>query len=127
MGNKYNVVSYRTAKRLYEAGVKLDTDFVYKDGYLLVGRKSIYFDISMGFLKWFKKEDALAAPTFIELWDALPKYIIINGKECEIYHTMDYDREIIGYRNSGYYMHGLQGLTEAAAELLLLLKAKNFF
>lgn len=126
MVNNYNVVSYRTAKRLHEAGVKLDTDFVYKDGYLLVGRKSIYFDVSRGFLKWFKKEDALPAPTFSELWDALP-FTIESKNSVFNKAVLAKTHSFVAYRNAErIYTHtcGNGNLAEAAAEMLLHLKEK---
>ncbi len=136
MTNKYKTVSFETAQKLHEAGIKLKTAFFYDtDGDLWVEDNDPN-DTTEDDLAFIRLADRLIeyttysttrfpAPTFDDIWDALPKYIQVNGREAGLYFRMDYDRQVIGYENTHYYFHALDGLTQAAAEMLLMLKHEN--
>ncbi len=138
MTTKYNTISFETAQRLHDVGVKLKTAFFYfhegedlltkidtelDDKYLSVMDGKIY-KIQKGYM------GLVFAPTFMELWDALPKDITIDGNICYLY--INYEDGYIEYYNSILRKEYIavkikDGLVEAAAELLLHLKEKGIW
>ena len=124
-----NVVSFDTAQRLKEAGFKIQTQF-----YFINNGKTLIYENSDGILihiegeydPFYTLEDKIPAPTFQELWDALPKYIVINQKEYSLTLTPNYDRQWIGY-NANLHVFILydDSIAEATAQLLLMLKQQQ--
>lgn len=127
-----SVVSFETAKELNNAGFIFDTAFCYS----LSGELHLHlFDADTG--GWFStiqggeasyENGRIPAPTFTELWDALPKDVTVNGNIYYLYVNTEDD--YIEYYNSVLRKECISvkikdGLTEAAAELLLILKAKG--
>ena len=139
MTNKYKTVSFETAQKLHEAGIKLKTAFFYDtDGDLWVEDNDPN-DTTEDDLAFIRLADRLIeyttysttrfpAPTFDDIWNALPKDITIDS---DIYHLyINKEDDYIGYYNSilrkDYIAIKIKdGLTEATAEMLLMLKHEN--
>lgn len=139
MTNKYKTVSFETAQKLHEAGIKLKTAFFYDtDGDLWVEDNDPN-DTTEDDLAFIRLADRLIeyttysttrfpAPTFQDIWNALPKDITIDSDIYYLYINKEDD--YIGYYNSilrkDYIAIKIKdGLTEATAEMLLLLKKHN--
>lgn len=124
-----NIVSFNTAKSLKEAGFKIQTQF-----YFINNGSTLIYENSDGILihtdgeydPFYTLEDKIPAPTFTELWDALPKYIAIGGAEFSLSLTPNYDRQRIGY-NANLHVFILydDSIAEATAQLLLMLKQQQ--
>jgi len=134
--NKYKTVSSKTAQRLHEAGVKLKTAFFYfhegedlltkidteLDGKYLSVMNGKTYKIQKGYM------GLVFAPTFMDLCDALPRDITIDGNVYYLY--INYEDDYIEYYNSFLREECIavkikDSLTEAAAEMLLLLKKQG--
>lgn len=141
MTNKYNTVSVPIAERLHEAGIKLKTAFFYDtDGDLWVEDNDPN-DTTEDDLAFIRLADRLIeyttysttrfpAPTFQDIWNALPKDITIDSDIYYLYINKEDD--YIGYYNSILRKEYIavkikDGLVEAAAELLLHLKEKGIW
>jgi hypothetical protein len=66
-------VSYDMAVRLKDAGWEKETHFIWCD--------SVLFEFEL----WMDKYPIFYAPTFLEIWNELPKEIHFNKLECQHY------------------------------------------
>lgn len=129
MTTKYNTVSFETAQRLHDAGVRLQTAFHYDSKGEICEMLSTGEMFYLGIGKWsiasLNGETYIPSPTFQELWDALPKEIALSYGNFLLSITPLQDIYSIGY--GSLFAITINGLTEAAAELLLLLKEKGIW
>ena len=113
-----NYCSFEVSKKLFDAGIVLDTDVVWFEsltGWILADANNMY-------------DEYYPAPTFAEIWELLPAELInINKKErlfLEVWKNGDlfvccYDNDI-DEKWSGVQKH--KNPADAAAELLIWLK-----
>jgi hypothetical protein len=131
------VVSYETAVKLKDAGVKQETFIYYflgQPGNLHIHIKgNVYFSyLNKGVVnltKKIKSDYLVAAPTFTEIWRELPKRM--KNKEdwmCDDYINLSYDKTsqqfiLINYGDNYVTMRKTEA--EAAAQMWLKLKEEG--
>jgi hypothetical protein len=144
--NKYGVVSFETAQRLREAGVRVKTAFCYDtDGELWVQdndpNDSTEDDLGIICLsdrntKYAINWNTLPAPAFEDILKILPKSVEYEGDQYALtfdfangwvnYYIGCYDCPLlVGEGQEWIYADIAGGMAEGAAELLLLLKKHN--